>query len=62
MSDGSAEGSGEMSMLCRLLSGAKISRTRLTVKLEQREETSVEGAVAEDEFKNVVQGRGGRRG
>ena len=51
-----------MSMLCRLLSGAKILRTRLTVKLERREEISVEGAAAEDEFKNGVQGHGGRRG
>ena len=51
-----------MSMLCRLLSGAMILRTRPTVKLERREEISVEGAAAEDEFKNGVQGRGGRRG
>ena len=33
-----------------------------TLKLEWKEEISVEVAVAEDEFKNVVQGRGGRRG
>ena len=51
-----------MSMLCRLLSGAKISRTRLTLKLERREEISEEGAAEEDEFENVVHGRGGRRG
>ena len=62
MSDGSAEGSGEMSMLCRLLLGAKIARIRLTFKLELREEITVEGAAVEDEFKNGVQGRGGRCG
>ena len=61
MSDGSAEGSGEMSMLCRLLSGEKI-KNKTTLKLERREEISVEGAAADDEFKNVVHGRGGRRG
>ena len=47
-------GGGEMSMLCRLLSGAKILKTRLTVKLERREEISVEGVAAEDEYKNGV--------
>ena len=41
-------------MLCRLLSGAKILRTRLTVKLERREEISVEVVAAEDEYKNGV--------
>ena len=51
-----------MSMLFRLLSGAKIARIRLTFKLELREEISVEGAAEKDEYENVVQGRGGRRG
>ena len=54
MSDGSAEGSEEMSMLLRLLSGVKI-KNKTTLKLERREEISVEGAAAEDKFKNVVQ-------
>ena len=33
-------------------------RTRLTLKLERREEISVEGAAEKDEYENVVQGRG----
>ena len=61
MSDGSAEGSGEMSMLFRLLSGVK-TKNKTTLKLERREEISVEGAAVKNEYKNVVQGRGGRRG
>ena len=50
-----------MSMLLRLLSGVKI-KNKTTLKLERREEISVEGVAAKDEFKNVVQGCGGRRG
>ena len=54
-------GGGEMSMLLRLFSGVKI-KNKTTLKLERREEISVEGAAVEDEFKNGVQGHGGRRG
>ena len=50
-----------MSMLFRLLSGVKI-KNKTTLKLERREEISVEGAAVKNEYKNVVQGRGGRRG
>ena len=56
------ERGGDTSMLFRLLSGAKIKRTRSTLKLERREEILVECAVVEGEFKNGVQRRGGRRG
>ena len=61
MRDGSAGGNGEMSMLLRLLSGVKI-KNKTTLKLERREEISVEGAAGKDEYENVVQGRGDRRG
>ena len=60
MRDGSA-GGGEMSMLFRLLSGVKI-KNNTTLKLERREEISVEGAAGKDEYENVVQWRGDRRG
>ena len=50
-----------MSMLFRLLSGAKI-KNKPTLKLERREEISVGGAAGKDEYENVVQWRGDRRG
>ena len=59
MSEGRASEEG---VSFRLLSGAKISRTRLTLKLERREEISVEGAAEKDEYENVVQGSGDRCG
>ena len=37
-------------------------KNKTTLKLERREEISVEGAAGKDEYENVVQGRGGRRG
>ena len=55
------KGSGEMSMLFRLLSGVKI-KNKTTLKLERKEEISVESAAGKDEYENVVQGRGDRRG
>ena len=48
-------------MLFRLLSGVKI-KNKTTLKLERREEISVESAAGNDEYENVVQGRGERRG
>ena len=49
------------SMLFCLLSGVKIKK-KTTLKLERREEISVEGAAGKDEYENVVQGHGGRCG
>ena len=54
-------GGGEMSMLFCLLLGVKI-KNKTTLKLERREETSVESAAGKDEYENVVQGHGDRRG
>ena len=50
-----------MSMLFRLLSGVKI-KNKTTLKLERREEISVKSAAGNDEYENVVQWRGDRRG
>ena len=50
-----------MSMLLRLFSGVKI-KNKTTLKLERRKEISVESAAGKDEYENVVQGRGDRRG
>ena len=52
---------GEMPMLLRLLSGVKI-KNKTTLKLERKEEISVDGAAGNDEYENVVQGHGDRRG